>query len=59
MKNFYRALRNATYRRLNQDGKWTAGNYFENVLPEKVYYYPELINLRANWELEVDWEINP
>ena len=43
----------------NQDGKWTAGNYFENVLPEKVYYYPELINLRANWELEVDWEINP
>ena len=43
----------------NQDDKWTAGNYFENVLPEKVYYYPELINLRANWELEVDWEINP
>ena len=43
----------------NLDGKWTAGNYFENVLPEKVYYYPELINLRANWELEVDWEINP
>tara|TARA_B100001250_G_scaffold287801_1_gene249603 strand:- start:41 stop:706 length:666 start_codon:yes stop_codon:yes gene_type:complete len=43
----------------NLDGKWTAGNYFENVLPEKVYYYPEVINLRANWELEVDWEINP
>ena len=43
----------------NQDGKWTAGNYFENILPEKVYYYPELIDLRANWELEVDWEINP
>ena len=43
----------------NKDGKWTAGNYFDNVLPEKVYYYPELINLRANWELEVDWEINP
>ena len=43
----------------NQDGKWTPGNYFENVLPEKVYYYPELINLRANWELEVNWEINP
>ena len=43
----------------NQDGKWTTGNYFENILPEKVYYYPEIINLRANWELEVDWEINP
>tara|TARA_Y100000589_G_scaffold156624_1_gene149168 strand:- start:3529 stop:4194 length:666 start_codon:yes stop_codon:yes gene_type:complete len=43
----------------NQDSKWTAGNYFKNVLPEKVYYYPEVINLRANWELEIDWEINP
>ncbi len=40
----------------NQDGKWTAGNYFENRLPEKVHYYDEALNLRANWELEIDWE---
>lgn len=39
----------------NQDGKWTAGNYLENVQAEKVYYYPEELNLRANWELEVDF----
>ena len=43
----------------NKDGKWTAGNYFKNILPEKVYYYSDVINLRANWELEIDWEINP
>jgi phage tail tube protein FII len=39
----------------NQDGKWTPGNYSENKQPEKVFYYPEEINLRANWELEIDF----
>ena len=24
---------------VNKDGKWNPGNYFKNVLPEKVYYY--------------------
>ena len=39
----------------NQDGKWTPGNYSENKQPEKVFYYSEEINLRANWELEIDF----
>ena len=39
----------------NKDGKWTAGNYLRNLLPEEVYYYGEVLNLRANWELEIDW----
>lgn len=41
----------------NKDGKWTPGNYLENCLPEKVYYYKEPIKFRANWELEIDWKI--
>ena len=41
----------------NNNGTWTPGNYFENLLPEKVYYYSEELNLRANWELEIDWEL--
>ena len=43
---------------VNKDGKWSPGNYFNNVLPEKVYYYSEELNLRANWELEIDWFFN-
>ena len=39
----------------NKDGKWTTGNYFEQQQPEKVYYYREELNLRANWELEINW----
>tara|TARA_B100000795_G_scaffold103916_1_gene76646 strand:- start:5825 stop:7369 length:1545 start_codon:yes stop_codon:yes gene_type:complete len=42
----------------NQDREWTAGNYFENRLPEKVFYYSEEINLRANWEMEIDFTLD-
>ena len=41
----------------NKDGKWTPGDYFTNTLPEKVYYYLKPLDLRANWELEIDWEL--
>ena len=39
----------------NNDGKWTAGDYFENSQLEKVIYYKEELKLRANWELEIDF----
>ena len=41
----------------NKDGEWSPGNYFTNTLPEKVYYYSKPLDLRANWELEIDWEL--
>lgn len=39
----------------NNDGKWTAGSYLNKEAPEQVYYYPEKLKLRANWDLELDW----
>ena len=39
----------------NNDGKWTAGDYFKNSQAEKVIYYTEELKLRANWELEIDF----
>ena len=41
----------------NKDGAWSAGNYLKDVQPEKVFYYTEEINLRENWELEIDWAL--
>lgn len=35
----------------NNNGKWDSGNFLEKRLPEKVIYYPELIEVRANWSL--------
>ena len=31
---------------------WDTGNYLEKLQPERVIYYPQTIEVRANWELE-------
>lgn len=34
----------------NANGKWDTGNFLKNVQPETVRYYPDEIEVRANWE---------
>ncbi len=34
----------------NGNGIWDTGNYLQKIQPEKVSYYPGLIEIRANWE---------
>lgn len=34
----------------NGNGKWDTGNFLMNMQPEKVKYYPDEIEIRANWE---------
>ena len=36
----------------NGNGKWDTGSYLLKIQPEKVSYYPDAIDVRANWELE-------
>ncbi len=36
----------------NQNGKWDTGNFLQGIQAEKVNYYPEEIEVRANWELK-------
>ena len=38
----------------NKNQKWDTGNYLKKVQPEKVYYLPKEIELRANWDIEQD-----
>lgn len=40
----------------NRDGKWTAGDYGTHRQPEAVYYFNQMLKLRANWEIEQDWD---
>lgn len=42
----------------NGDGKWTTGSVADSIQPEEVYYYPRKINLKKNWDMEQDWNIN-
>ncbi len=53
----FNALEPATYRvRIifdgNKNGKWDTGSYLQKKQPERVLYYPQAIEVRANWELE-------
>ncbi len=36
----------------NQNRQWDTGNYLQKIQPERVVYYPQLIEMRPNWELE-------
>ena len=41
----------------NKNGKWDSGNYLQHLQPEKVIYNSELINIRSNWDAELDWKV--
>lgn len=39
----------------NENGRWDTGEYDTDLQPEEVYYYPEAIECRANWDLSQHW----
>ncbi len=41
----------------NNNGKWDSGFYILHQQPENVYYYNQTFQLRANWDLEVNWAV--
>ena len=36
----------------NKNGKWDTGNFLKGLQAEKVIYFPEVLEVRANWELK-------
>jgi len=41
----------------NDNKKWDSGNYGYKIQPEKVIYYSQKIQVRANWEVDEEWKI--
>jgi len=41
----------------NHNFKWDNGNFSKNKQPEKVIYNSEVINVRANWDLDLKWDV--
>lgn len=39
----------------NANGKWDTGNFLRWIQPEKVSMYPKELEIRANWDLEEEW----
>jgi len=36
----------------NKNKIWDTGNYLQKIQPEEVIYFPEKIDIRANWDIE-------
>lgn len=43
---------------LNENMLWDTGNLEQRIQPEKIWYYPKDVELRANWLQETDWMQN-
>jgi uncharacterized protein (DUF2141 family) len=43
----------------NANGKWDTGNFAEKIQPEEVLFYTPDIQVRSNWEYEIEWIIQP
>jgi hypothetical protein len=42
----------------NGNGIWDTGNYEKGIQPEKVYYFPKVWEMKANFEFEETWNIH-
>lgn len=41
----------------NNNGVWDSGDYYKKRQPEEVYYYDKYFDVKANWNIEEDWDI--
>lgn len=41
----------------NSNGRWDTGVYTKHIQPERTAYYPKVLEVRANWELEEEWNL--
>ncbi len=39
----------------NRNGKWDTGEYAIKKQPEQVFFYPQKVDVRANWDITVPW----
>ncbi len=37
----------------NANGEWDTGNYLKKIQPEPIYMFPESIQIRENWDVEI------
>lgn len=42
----------------NENGVWDSGKLIHKRTAEKVWLYPKEINIRDNWDVEIEWETN-
>ena len=51
--NYYLRLINDA----NGNGEWDTGNFDQNLLPEETFYFPTVMKLKKNWDVEQAWNL--
>lgn len=41
----------------NGNRQWDTGDFSKDLQPEQLHYYPDTINVRANWDQVVPWNV--
>lgn len=42
----------------NGNGEWDSGDFAKGLQPEKVYYYPGILEYKALWDVTQPWDLN-
>ena len=42
----------------NNNGKYDTGNFLNRIMPERVTYFPEIIDIRAGWDFVQEFIVN-
>ena len=43
---------------IDGNGRWTTGSLAEKREPEPVSYFPQVLDVKINWEIDQDWDIS-
>ena len=42
----------------NDNGLWDTGDYYADLQPEDVYYYPKEVECQEKWDMTIGWDLN-
>ena len=42
----------------NDNGLWDTGDYYADLQPEEVYYYPKEVECKEKWDITIGWDLN-
>ena len=42
----------------NDNGQWDTGDYYTDLQPEEVFYYPKEVECKEKWDITIGWDLN-
>ena len=42
----------------NGNGIWDTGDYYADMQPEEMYYYPKMVETKEKWDITIGWDVS-